>query len=139
MSTLDEIIIKGLDPIDKNSVNMEREEIDRIIDSLIRQAVKHGSIKWEKFLEPEKAYYKNDMEASYELNKLAYHLDHEECKNTGEKENYYIINSLAVCLYVKGDLLGAYNYFSKAIELKKDNYQSYIDRSTVARKMGNRQ
>jgi len=138
MSILDEIIIKGLDPIDKNSVNMEREEIDNIIDSLIEQAVKHKSIKWEKFLESEKAYYKNDMEASYELNLLAYHFDLEECKNTGEKQNYYIVNSLAVCFYAKGDLVEAYKYFSESIELKKDNYQSYLDRATVARKMGNR-
>lgn len=136
MSELAEKIIKELEIIDKDSVNMNREQIEDVINSLIEIAEKEQNEKWKHFLISEKLYYKFEFEQAQWHNLKAYEMDEEESNRYGMPQNYYIVNSLAVCYYSIGEFDKAIHYFSKAIELKTNNYQTYIDRATVYRRLG---
>lgn len=129
-------IIKGLKPIDENSVNMNRKEIEQIIHKLIEIAQKEESEVWQTFLYSELAYYNGKLHESYELTLKAYELDKKNVLENGGKVNYYILNSLAVSYYSLKEYEMAEKCYSEVIKLNPKYYQAYIDIATVYRNMG---
>lgn len=133
MESFEMQIIDELKKIDGHSVNLERDEINIIIDELEAIAVGNNSERWKVFLQSERAYYGGDFELSFELTKKAYELDKEEAKKNNTQGNYYITNSLAVSYFTIGDNAKAIKYFTRAIELNENYLQAYVDRAAVYR------
>ena len=135
MKTFETEIISRLSFVDANSVNMERTEIKKILDELVEIAKCEKSEKWILFLKSEWLYYNCDLEKSFQLNLEAYEIDKKECES-GRKQNYYILNSLAVCYYCMKDYERALKCYKEVIKLEPKYYQAYVDIATVYRNIG---
>lgn len=135
MKAFERNIIDKLLLIDADYVNMEKSRINEILDESLAIAQKEGSKKWILFLDSERLYYDGKIKESFSSNLRAYKIDLEESKNNG-KQNYYILNSLAVCYYCMKDYESAIKYYKKVIELEPEYYQACIDIATVYRNIG---
>lgn len=136
MNTFEKEIICGLKPIDENSANMTRPEIEQIINNLLELAQKEKSEVWEIFLNSERAYYNGEYQRALNLTLKAHELDKENAEKNGEIINYYILSSLAVSYYMLEKFELAEKCYLKAIELNPEYYQNYIDLTTMYRCMG---
>lgn len=129
-------IIKNLQEIDANSVNMTLEDKVKKIESMKHIANEHKNEIWEKFLDSEISYYKGDYELALSENEEAYILDKELSRKNKEEQNYYIANSLAVTYYAMRRYNDAEEKYLEAIRLKVDSYQAYIDIAILYQKIG---
>ena len=134
MKTFERNIINKLHFIDEKSVDLSKEEKNRIIDKLLEDAKSNDSEMWVTFLKSERAYYNGNLTESYELVLKAHELD-KKTKGQDGTPNSYILNSLAVSYYSLERYEDAIKCYLELIKSDSQYYQAYVDLTTIYRKM----